>query len=501
MKRTQPFFASYLFNSYRPASLVAWPLAVAGLFGSELPPAQAQQTLLEYSQPTAPQAGRYATQQYAVPATNNGAPMAGAPMTGAAPVVGSGNPFVRSGPPRASLLAAPTSASNAAVPASRYPANPYVVAAQPTTAQPTATQAPTELPTRPRYDEQVRPATYEMPATTPMTPVAPATPIATVGGPALAVAPNDTRYSQSPLPQSPQSQAYPQSSPYSQSQQFGSTQASAAGGSATIQTAATLPVPPLAGQPPHQLSGLAILRQKPLDENAARMQHPLTPLVAWLEDDLRQMDTLRDYSCTFKKREFVDGKLQDQQSMFVKMRMQPYSVYFYFLDPAVQGQEALYVAGRNNGNLLAHPIGIKKALVGTLSLAPNDPQAMDGNRYPITDFGIRRLAERFLERSRYEMQFGECDVKVIENARVNDRVCTCVQIVHPVKRSEFRYHMARLYIDNELNLPIRCEGYDWADRAGGEPQLIEEYTYSNLKLNVGLTDADFDPANPQYGFK
>jgi hypothetical protein len=30
--------------------------------------------------------------------------------------------------------------------------------------------------------------------------------------------------------------------------------------------------------------------------------------------------------------------------------------------------------------------------------------------------------------------------------------------------------------------------------------LVEEYTYANLKLNVNLTDADFDVRNPQYRF-
>ena len=34
-----------------------------------------------------------------------------------------------------------------------------------------------------------------------------------------------------------------------------------------------------------------------------------------------------------------------------------------------------------------------------------------------------------------------------------------------------------------------------------EPPLVEEYTYANLKFNLGFTDADFDVNNPQYGFK
>ena len=38
-------------------------------------------------------------------------------------------------------------------------------------------------------------------------------------------------------------------------------------------------------------------------------------------------------------------------------------------------------------------------------------------------------------------------------------------------------------------------------KAGAEPELMEEYTYLNLKLNNGFTDADFDIKNPNYRFK
>jgi hypothetical protein len=51
-----------------------------------------------------------------------------------------------------------------------------------------------------------------------------------------------------------------------------------------------------------------------------------------------------------------------------------------------------------------------------------------------------------------------------------------------------------------MGLPIRFEAYDWPKHKGAEPELAEEYTYSNLKLNVGLSDRDFDVANGAYSF-
>lgn len=61
--------------------------------------------------------------------------------------------------------------------------------------------------------------------------------------------------------------------------------------------------------------------------------------------------------------------------------------------------------------------------------------------------------------------------------------------------------MSRIFVDDQLNLPIRYEAYDFPAAAGGPPELIEQYSYLDLKLNNGYTDADFDVENPKYGFR
>ena len=56
-----------------------------------------------------------------------------------------------------------------------------------------------------------------------------------------------------------------------------------------------------------------------------------------------------------------------------------------------------------------------------------------------------------------------------------------------------RFGTPSIFVDDELRIPIRIEGYDWPQREGDQPRLLEEYTYTRLRLNVGLTDADFSP--------
>ena len=235
--------------------------------------------------------------------------------------------------------------------------------------------------------------------------------------------------------------------------------------------------------------------------------HPLEPAIDRAYKALKQIEReVKDYTCTLVKRERVDGKLTEYEYMFAKIRHQPFSAYMYFLPPPApqtdhnSGREVIYVAGQNEGNLVAHEAKGLKALVGAIHLKPNSPMAMQGNRYPITEVGLLNLTKRLIEVGESDRKFGECEVQEYPNAKINNRTCTCIQVKHPTPRKNFRYHLARIYIDDELNIPIRFEAYDWPKAEGGQPLLLEEYTYVNVKTNVGLTDADFDPRNPNYKF-
>ena len=99
------------------------------------------------------------------------------------------------------------------------------------------------------------------------------------------------------------------------------------------------------------------------------------------------------------------------------------------------------------------------------------------------------------------MNYGECEVKYFTTAKVNKRPCTVIQVVHPTPRDVFCFHLARVFVDNQLKMPVRYESYDWPSEPGGDPRLIEEYTYLDLKLNNGFTDEDFSTQNPEYHFQ
>jgi hypothetical protein len=92
------------------------------------------------------------------------------------------------------------------------------------------------------------------------------------------------------------------------------------------------------------------------------------------------------------------------------------------------------------------------------------------------------------------------DVKFFPNAKLGEQACQAVQITHPQPLREQKFHLSRIYFDKETKLPVRAERFGWPRKSGDQPPLLEEYSYTNLKKNVGLTNADFDVRNPNYGF-
>lgn len=234
---------------------------------------------------------------------------------------------------------------------------------------------------------------------------------------------------------------------------------------------------------------------------------PIDKALDVAKDGLNHIRTdVRDYSATMIKRERINGVVGDAEFIKIKIRNRrqaegvPLSIYMKFMKPSsMKGREVIWVDGRNNGKLTAHEgTGVLKHI--TASLDPEGSMAMKGNRYPIYEAGIENLVFRLIEKGERDKEIGDAEVKFYENIKINGRKCTLIQVKHPESRPEYDFHICRVFIDKELNVPIRYSAYDWPTEAGGKPALMEEYTYLNMKLNVGLSDLDFDIKNSDYNF-
>ncbi len=242
-------------------------------------------------------------------------------------------------------------------------------------------------------------------------------------------------------------------------------------------------------------------------DTSARLQFVLT----FARDAYARISQeVHDYECQLVKRERVEGTLGNYQYLFLKVRHEkqdgdkvtvPFSVFLRFLKPErMEGREVLYIENANHGDLIARRGGRRSPNM-TVQLPPESPMAMDGNRYPITEIGFQNLTKRLIEVLEKEQEHNDGQIDIFPNAKVDDRKCTHFRLTHHQPRAGLTYHMAEVSVDNELKIPIYFRSFDWPAEEGGKPRLLEEYFYKHVRLNVGLTDRDFDRENPDYHFQ
>ena len=231
--------------------------------------------------------------------------------------------------------------------------------------------------------------------------------------------------------------------------------------------------------------------------NAALQNSKLWPALRICYQCIDLLNGVDDYESVFFKKE-REGRKLVESVMRVKVRHNPFSVYMLFGKPH-EGREVIYFDGQNNGKLRAHETGIK-SVVGTVSLDPRGDRAMRDNHYPITEFGMKTMVIQLAQVWETNALVPSAQVKYYPKATIGDVACKVVEVKNPEPVRGAVYHLTRLYLHDETNYPIRLQHFSFPKKRGSEPQLFEEYTYMNVKPDVGLKNIDFNTRNPDYNF-
>jgi hypothetical protein len=277
----------------------------------------------------------------------------------------------------------------------------------------------------------------------------------------------------------------------------------AATAACTAVSLAQVPAAPPPAAPPSGVQPVGLQPQTPpagaygpapVATPAAPAVDPVDYLLGLTNEAARSMQNIRDYSCVFVKQERIGDHLQPESVIALKVRQQPFSVAMRWAAPKdLAGQEVVYVAGRNNGNLRVHATGIKGA-IGFVSIAPNDPRATAQSRHPITEAGVGNLILSLQQSWARERGLGRTQVRAAEY-EYNHRKCTRVDVLHSNDAISRQFYCFRsvVYFDKETKLPVRIEAYDWP-RRGGSPDgdLLECYSYVDFRFNSGIGDDVFN---------
>jgi hypothetical protein len=235
-------------------------------------------------------------------------------------------------------------------------------------------------------------------------------------------------------------------------------------------------MPPAPPAPPPRAPAPAV---PPADAEALR--EPLRLVAearrAWADVD--------DYTGVLVQQERVGGRLQPEQTMTMKLRKEPFSVRLRWSAPAAMAkQDVIYVAGRHNGMMRVRPAGLLGAL-GFVSVDPHDPRTRDHSNHTITEAGLGHLVERLARE--WEAARAHPPQVSVADAEFDGRPCVRVEAVGGAGAW---YRSVQLF-DKETHLPVRTESRGRPREGAPDGDLLEADAYRQLRLNVGLTDADF----------
>jgi outer membrane lipoprotein-sorting protein len=241
-----------------------------------------------------------------------------------------------------------------------------------------------------------------------------------------------------------------------------------------------------------------------------------------------------DYTMRLVRSELIDRKLTPAETITVKWQ-KPGKIYLRQTDSVREGQETIYVPGWNKNRL-------KVSKWFNWNLDPHGTLAMAHTHHPITEVGLIHLVGVVLDNVRRAREKNVGTLTLAGKEKLFGRPVTRVEATMPatgksptIEKGQTLWDVAKstdqsmyvilnanrgrgwqqaehpkpgdavivpdfyggrlvLWIDDALHLPIQIDVYDH------EGTLYEHYEHHDLKVNVGLTAADFDPANPKYKF-
>lgn len=242
-----------------------------------------------------------------------------------------------------------------------------------------------------------------------------------------------------------------------------------------------------------------------------------------------------DYTCESYAQQRVDGKLYDVQISLFKFRKSQ-DMYAKRLNEPNKNAEAIYRGPSWNGGKVRANKGSFPNV--TLSIDPYSKLPMIDQNHPMPHFAFGYFIETILNDFTKARAAGIDDAKILGSDKVDGRPCTKVSFVtNPKEGKEYttvkgdswmsiskatgsdwtalRYYNSgkkpndagqkiwaptyyaskwEICIDDASGLPISFQNWD----ASGN--VFEKYSFQKLKINVGLTDLDFDPDNEAYNY-
>lgn len=199
---------------------------------------------------------------------------------------------------------------------------------------------------------------------------------------------------------------------------------------------------------------------------------------------------MKDATYTFEQYELVGNSYQPHFVIDVKFRKSQ-DLYMVWTGEPAHGRRLVYRKGANDGKMWLD----EGDWVPTISLDPIGSVATHGQRHTIFAIGFPAVVRLFqADADRIAANPGKYAVTVVDQGAQTWRgeSVHCFETTLPkTEEPAFYASKVNVCISNATHLPTHIVAYDFVN---GALKLVEDYAYLGVKVDVGLTDADFDPA-------
>jgi len=231
-------------------------------------------------------------------------------------------------------------------------------------------------------------------------------------------------------------------------------------------------------------------RRSALSRMSPRMIQALldhTPEEVLLSSSLQALEEIQQYSTTLYKRERVRGKVQGEEVIEARLRMDPAAFFMRWVAGPFKGRRVLY----NEQLLGPGKIRVREGgLLGikAVTLSTDSPVTRRGTRHSAVELGLHYLTHKLaadfqLAGPRGHLQRRNHGVQVHQG-----RSLYAMESVLPRDPAHgYCCHRMIHYTDYLLSLEVKFEIFDFDDR------LAEQVDYRDLDLAPRFTEADFQP--------
>ena len=211
-----------------------------------------------------------------------------------------------------------------------------------------------------------------------------------------------------------------------------------------------------------------------------------TDTVALLKLAMKKYEaSVSDYAVTMTRRERSDeGKLGRREIVLCRFRQRPFSVFLKWEKGAGKIDRALYAPSLLGPQIHVHPTGLAGLFASVVKVDLDGKHAKVAKR--IQNFGFGNTLSRLVARGTGAPGKNELSARFLGQTDVAGRPALAIEWRFPHK-DPYPYGRVVVQLCAETLLPVAISMWNF------QGQLQAAYTYSDLRVNVALTDDDFSP--------